>query len=358
MTPARAAVVFANTDIGFSEGAATAGLVGRLDRMEAFAGKGLLLRLDLNWWAVQGCRTCTPDFSTLDTEVNAAHARGMRVLLILDYAPPWANGGHTDDKWFPLTDSDWQTIVDATVSHFHGRVSAYEVWNEPNFTAFGNFGDNSVAARRQRYWELVRIAYLRVHAGCQTCVVLAGASGAGDPTGANRNDNEPAAWLDWAYENLFGDYFDAVTHHPYPAWSAGHGPTRPECTTRWWNMFGPADPKCGELAAVREIMIRHGDRDKKIWGTEFGYPSTAASPSTVRDHLVEGVRLWRALDYTGPLFLHSFTDTPRCAADATDPECHYGLTTSGGVPKQPAYDSLQQIISGQDPSAVRPQPAN
>jgi len=53
-----------------------------------------------------------------------------------------------------------------------------------------------------------------------------------------------------------------VTHHPYPAANSGFGPSRPECVTRWWNMFGPPDERCGELAAVRAVMIRHGDSAK------------------------------------------------------------------------------------------------
>ena len=92
--------------------------------------------------------------------------------------------------------------------------------------------DGSVAARRLRYWQLTRIAYERVHAGCETCTVLAGASAVGDAISETRNDNESAQWLDWAYANGYGGFFDAVAHHPYPAWNMGRGPSRPECATR------------------------------------------------------------------------------------------------------------------------------
>ncbi|MEV4352655.1 hypothetical protein AB0J83_50030 [Actinoplanes sp. NPDC049596] len=349
--PARAdAVAFTNADVGFSEGSATAGLTDRLDRMDAYVGdRKPILRLDLNWWAVQDCQTCAPNFAHLDPVVDAAAARGIRVLLILTYAPPWANGNHDNDHWFPVRDADWSAIVNATVAHFKGKVQAYEVWNEPNFTFMGNYGDGSVAARRLRYWQLVRIAHAQVRAACADCVVLAGASGAGTVAADNSNPNESAAWLDWAYTNGYGGDFDAVTHHPYAPWSAGLGPSHPECSTpRWWNMFGPPDEKCGELAAVRAVMVKHGDSVKKIWGTEFGYPSTGtgADAAQTRDYLEEGVRMWRALDYTGPLFLYSFADSPRpdCAGNP-DPECHFGLIDTAGNAKQPAYDSLQLALT-------------
>ncbi|MBL7258508.1 hypothetical protein [Paractinoplanes lichenicola] len=333
--------VFSQADVGFSEGAATTGLVGRLDAMDAYVGdRKPVLRLDLDWWGVQDCANCAPDFGKLDAVVDAANARGIRVLLIIGYAPPWANGGHADDKWFPVADSTWRTIVDATAVHFAGRVQAYEVWNEPNFANKGNYGDGSTTARRLRYWQLAKIAYEVVHARCTSCTVLAGASGSGDKT-----EDESAAWLDWAYANGYGKTFDAVTHHPYPAWSNRRSPSRPECATRRWAMFGPPDEKCGELAAVRAVMVKRGDGLKKIWGTEYGYPSNVISVEERRDHLEEGVRMWRALDYTGPLFIYSFADSPSCAASSADPECHFGLTDTAGNPKQPAYDALKLALT-------------
>jgi hypothetical protein len=70
---------FSNADVGFSEGAATGGVVDRLDRMDAYVGdRKPILRLDLNWWGVQGCAGCAPDFSALDPIVDAASARGVR----------------------------------------------------------------------------------------------------------------------------------------------------------------------------------------------------------------------------------------------------------------------------------------
>ncbi|WP_198029012.1 hypothetical protein [Actinoplanes sp. N902-109] len=341
---------FSSADVGFAEGAVTTGLAGRLDAMDAYVGdRKPIVRLDLDWQGVQPTAAATPDFRKLDPIVDAAHDKGIRVLLILAYSATWANGGKSSN-WFPADDAAWRGIVDATVAHFGDKVAAYEVWNEPNMTKFGQYGDGSVAARRLRYWQLTRIAYERVHAGCGTCTVLAGASAVGDAVSAQQNDNESAQWLDWAYANGYGKYFDAVTHHPYPAWNMGRSPSRPECTTRWWAMFGPPDEKCGELAAVRAVMVRRGDSAKKIWGTEFGYPTAGdgitnqPTAAQIRDYLEEGIRNWRALDYTGPLFMYSYQDSPGCAP-STDPECHFGLTTADGAPKQPVFDDVKKALT-------------
>ncbi|NKX86546.1 hypothetical protein [Nocardia coubleae] len=337
---------FTSADVGFAEGSGDgADIVRRLSAMQsAVSPKVPVLRLDLDWWSVEPARGAPLRWDRLDPVVDAAAARGMRVLLVLAYAPPWANGGHSGDKWFPTRDQDWTSIVDRTVAHFGGKVQAYEIWNEPNFVNFANF----VGDRKARYWQLVKLAYPRVKARCPGCVVLAGASGAGTVQGGT-NPNAPSVWLDWAYSRGYRNYFDAVAHHPYPAWNSGKGPADPECVNRWWNMFGPPSEAmpCGELALVHSVMVRHGDTAKKVWATEFGYPTAglAAIPSasTVSEYLVQGVRMWRALPYAGPLIVYSYRD--RCTA-ADDPECHFGLVTTTMASKEPITADVSAALRG------------
>ncbi|MEU7750297.1 hypothetical protein [Micromonospora sp. NPDC049171] len=347
-------------DVGFAEGSGLldTSLDRRLDDMVAYLpGRTPMIRIDLDWWYVQPCRTCALRWDRLDPVVDAARDRGIRVLMVLAYAPPWANGGNTTDKWFPTVDADWTTIVDKTVQHFSGRVHAYEVWNEPNigrsgdYEGFGNYATD----RKTRYWQLVQLAHPRIHAACSDCVVLAGGSGNGSPVTSTGNPNESALWLDWAYRNGYGRYFDAVAHHPYPAWNSGLGPAKAECVNRWWNLFGPSgeNPPCGELAYVHSVMVKHGDGAKKIWGTEFGYPTsgaTALSRETLRDHLVQGVHLWRTLSYTGPLFLFSYRDA---CVDSGNPECNFGVVTRDYAPKEPIFSDLSVRLSDSVPANLR-----
>jgi hypothetical protein len=72
-----------------------------------------IIRLDLEWWYVQDCPACASRWDKLDPIVDAAHERGMRVLIILDYGAPRANGGRGDDgKWFPAEYGDTFDAVD------------------------------------------------------------------------------------------------------------------------------------------------------------------------------------------------------------------------------------------------------
>ncbi|SBT42486.1 hypothetical protein [Micromonospora auratinigra] len=351
--PVSATDTFTRWDVGFAEGGGLLdpALPQRLDKMVSYLpGRRPLLRVDLNWWDVQDCRTCAPDWTRLDAVLNPAAARQLPVLLMLGYAPPWANGGHAGtDKWFPTDDADWTAIVEATVRHVGDRVVAYEVWNEPNnsvdgaYEGFGNYAGD----RRARYWQLVRLAAATIRPLCPSCPVLAGASGAGTPHTATSNPNESGAWLEWAYAHGYGADFDALAHHPYPAWNNGKAPAEPECVARWWSMFGPPgeSPACGELAYLHSIMTRWGDGAKKIWATEYGYPTAGGAPlpiETVRDHLVQGVSMWRSLSYTGPLFLYSYRDACEVAGD---PECHFGVVARDLSPKAGLHDDLGQALT-------------
>jgi hypothetical protein len=102
------------------------------------------------WWRFLQPQppTAAIDFGYLELSVNAALAHGLKVLIVFASIPGWANGtpaelGIMDPKAaLPPTDPQFfQDFVTAVVSHFRGRVLAYEVWNEPNYKQFWNSKD-------------------------------------------------------------------------------------------------------------------------------------------------------------------------------------------------------------------------
>ncbi|MET3420806.1 hypothetical protein BJ973_000018 [Actinoplanes tereljensis] len=353
MTPVFAAdqpYTFSAFDIGFNDGGSAAGKPERIgDMVDYLGGTKPIIRAGLDWDRVQPTAGGPLDWTGIDAQVNAAYAKGVRVLLILTYSAPWANGHPDDITWFPTDDNAWRAIVAASVAHFGPKVQAYEVWNEPNILAFGNYGDNRPETRKQRYWELVRIAHQEIRVGCPACVVVAGGSAGG------AGDDEPADWLEWAYQHGYGADFDAVADHPYPEWSSAHLPVYAPYSCaggwpRWYSNFGPpGDVPCSGLAALRAVMEQHGDSAKKIWATEYGFPSAEvnvpASPETVRDALEMGVRMWHDFDFAGPMFIYSFQDTSICPEKPA--ECHFGLRDVAGLPKEPAYSDVRAALLDQ-----------
>jgi polysaccharide biosynthesis protein PslG len=355
-TPPAPGAAYTSTDAGIGIAATADQLDRALGLVTSLFGEksSPIVRIELQWWSVEPCRGCPLRWTELDQSVQAARERGMRVLLILDYAPPWANR-HDSTIWFPTEDADWRSIVERTAAHFAGRIDAYEVWNEPNMV--GLFSDYALADPIVRYWQLVRIAHEEIHRACPGCTVVAGGSAAGRPRGSWTNT--PSEWLSYAYTHGYGHDFDAVALHPYTDWD---GPSRSDCGSATPTMFGPTDvwKPCGELARLRTLMVANGDSATRIWATEFGYP---VRPGTIdldeaRDNILLAISMWRMASYTGPLILYTLHDP---CATATDAQCRYGLVDSAWQPKQPLFDTLATalgasnvLLPGATLSAERP----
>jgi hypothetical protein len=97
------------------------------------------------WWRLMERRRGEIDFSQLDLSVQAAVALGLKVMIVFASIPGWANGtspdlGIIDRKGtLPPTDPQFfRDFVTAVVARFRGRVSGYEIWNEPNYKVFWN----------------------------------------------------------------------------------------------------------------------------------------------------------------------------------------------------------------------------
>lgn len=79
------------------------------------------------------------DWSKLDAMIEAAGKRS--IMLVLGHPPAWAAKGGPDGRqasWMPpgsnrppVTMAAWERYVEAVVTRYKGRVSLYQVWNEP-----------------------------------------------------------------------------------------------------------------------------------------------------------------------------------------------------------------------------------
>ena len=217
-----------------------------LDRLAA-AHVGWV-RIDMGWSSfLGGCPTCVDrgEVALADRAVDAARARGLRVLGMLWRTPAWANGG----RGVHAPPSDPNTYAQAAAwiaAHFRGRVSAWEVWNEPNHEGFWE-GDVS------DYVRLLRAAYSAIKGADPGARVVLG--------GPMYND---LAWLEAAYAEGAAGSFDVMSTHPYQLPSD----LPPEATDG-------SGPLLADIAAVRALMERNGDGDKEIWFTEFGWSAHA-----------------------------------------------------------------------------------
>ena len=60
----------------------------------------------------------------------AALPAGTKIDVDVDGSPAWANGGSSDLRTPPADDAAYAGFLNYLVNAFHGRVDAWEIWNE------------------------------------------------------------------------------------------------------------------------------------------------------------------------------------------------------------------------------------
>ena len=109
------------------------------------------------------------NFTRLDAYVSKAQASGASVLMVLGSPPRWASARPDEPGPYgpgcaaePANVDDWDRYVTAVARRYKGRITKYELWNEPYFSDLpadrgqaGAFFSGSVAtmvdlARRTR----------------------------------------------------------------------------------------------------------------------------------------------------------------------------------------------------------------
>jgi len=191
-----------------------------------------VFRIDLLWDLAEPSRGAYADDGYLASVlrlVDAAHARGMRVVVTVYRTPRWAS----DSSWwnnppptyatgyhsfFPMDAAalpDWERFAEHLATLLNGEVFAYECWNEPNLWAFlypqqAN-GDGYFAIHT--YLTYLERFHAGIKAGDPAALVVAGATAPGGSTDKYRTAPQRFAKV---LKNIgAADYFDAYSHHPY-----------------------------------------------------------------------------------------------------------------------------------------------
>jgi hypothetical protein len=207
------------------------------------------------------------DWAELDKVVGDVSAAGLNLLLSIVEAPGWALEGREHGP--PANPADFKDFMAALANRYFGRVQAYEIWNETNFAReWGVLDDGSYRA----YAELLKAGYEGVKSVDPEATVVFGAptpTGVADPNIAM----DDAVYLEKVYEAMpeIGDYYDAMGAHP-PGFN--NAPDQPFGAARGEGWNGHNSFYFLRFTDYRRIMEAHGDGDKPMWFTEFGW-STA-----------------------------------------------------------------------------------
>ncbi len=104
------------------------------------------------------------------------------------------------------------------------------------------------------------------------------------------------------------DNFDALSYHPYEWTNLGR--VIQGVFTGDIGSFGnlSLNSPLNQVMGMRALMVTAGDGDALIWATEYGNPSLSIGEPAQAQYIYDLITGWKALEYTGPLFIHTTKD--------------------------------------------------
>jgi len=305
--------------------------------VDKLAAAGLRwVRIDIGWASMErdGKGQITASYiDLLERCVNMARQRNLQVLVNVSGTPGWANGNRASSTP-PTNPAAYGDFARWIAGRLRGRVSAWEIWNEPNSPGFW-------AGTVAEYAELVKAGYRGFKAGDSGASVVAG--------GSAWNDSD---WVRELYQRGVKDHFDALSTHPYQ----GVGDAPPEHAddgNKWWFSHAPA---------VRQVMVDYGDADAQLWFTEFGWSTHSndgipagsdnswmrgVTEATQADYVVRSIEhARRNWPYVGPMFWYKERSWRPAGSTWFDTHFEgYGLLRPDGSVR-PAYSALKRLLTG------------
>ena len=269
----------------------------------------------------------------LDATVTAARQRGLQVLATLGCTPTWLSGSSSLTE-LPADPGAYQRIATYLATRYQGRVSAWEIWNEPD-CATGACPQTDPAA----YVPVLRAGYAGIKAADPAATVVTGGV-----SGAN------AEWIERMYAAGAQGSFDALAIHPYQG-PAAEPPEAPPAEHPY---------RITNVERVRQVMVEHADGHLPIWFTEFGWTtapgtgwSAGVDEATQADYLRRAIAM---VQERYPYVTHAFVFTIRDRDDWTPYENQFGLLRLDGSPK-PALHALHEANTRLSALKTRPRQA-
>ncbi|MCE6991208.1 GH39 family glycosyl hydrolase [Dyadobacter sp. CY323] len=178
------------------------------------------------------------DWKWLDESVDGLIERGIQPFFNVGYG----NKFYTEDEmgYHPMNNPDalkaFKLFVTALAKRYKGKVSHYEIWNEPNLKGFWKPGEIDP----KKYVQLVRETAPLIRSNCPNAVIVGGVT-----------SRLPYTFIKSLFEAGLGKEIDIFSFHPYN--------TIPETYNE-------------RIVAVTRLAKQYNPKIK-IWQGENGFPS-------------------------------------------------------------------------------------
>jgi hypothetical protein len=211
---------------------------------EAAAMHASAIRLDVAPALIFPNQGGQPDFEGLDEVMALSQQYHLRVVADLFTIPPWmagctATGQVAQSRCAPASNADYGSIITQIVTHADPVIRDWEIWNEPDTTAF-------FSGSPQQYALMLRTAHDAIKAVDPGAHVLLGGISA-------------ASGMSWLAQVLATPGADAAAAFDIA-----------NVHERGW-----LDGLVGDLVGWRWFLSAHGFSGP-IWVTEHGYPADPA----------------------------------------------------------------------------------
>ncbi len=284
------------------------------------------IRYQLNWRDIEPLPG-QYDWSKLDAAVALANAHHIHMTFPIQAAPEWALSqtcanrkllpGPTETARFAQTLA--QRYDD---QHGHGSIESYEIGNEEFDSLWTRDWNQSIACRQPTlYGPVLQAAYLAIKQVSPQALV-----------GMNSmwwvNKPHVHDYMNWLYQNGYGQYFDFANFHYYicdgdPSETQQE---RPSFTAEW--------------QTIHQVMQQYGDGTKPIWVTEIGWnissvdqdPTCIVSPQQQAQYLMEATQAAMASHVIQHIFWYTI--------DRGDD----GMSITQSSGNLPSFSALQDFI--------------
>ncbi len=329
-------------------------------------------RLRMGWikqqlrWGVFSPAPDQFDWSGFDRVINAANARGLKVMLSIVTAPAWSHpnlAATTDDPGAingPPDDLNaYAKFVGEVVDRYPGKVHAIEIWNEQNIDAEWRTTPQVVSP--EKYVEMLKLAYQTIKAKDPNIIVISGALA---PTGYFVGGCTEAGCDDGPYlKRLFSDgflqYVDCVGVHANgynvpPDKTINDGYTDPTATYR-----GPFTNPIPQwfFRSTLELYRDTVQNQKPLCVTEFGWASNEGFGVTVptyefaadntlqeqADYIVQAFKLMKDWGYVKLAFLFNLDYAQKSPNGANNRTADWSILGLDGSAR-PAFNALHDYM--------------
>jgi hypothetical protein len=278
------------------------------DVLDLIKGAGIgWIRDEVYWSEIEKEKGVFKFPQAYDYFLRAAQARGIQVLLILDFSNSLYTGS---EKRAPATEAERQAFArycrEVVTRCTPLGVRHYEIWNEPNSSTFWRPQPNP-----EDYVQLLETAY-RACKEAEPGATVLGCSTAGVD-------------LDFIGRVMRAGgarFMDCVSFHPY-------------CQ--------PLPPERRLLTDIPKVIKLAPD--KPLWITEFGYPThtgaAGVDEETQANYLVRAFLLARTFPAVKRFSWYDFQND---GEDPDEGEFNFGLVRANKTPK-PAYGAYKTMVS-------------